>query len=177
MAQGLAASCDTLAMISALLGNWVPTLPNSLHQIWTSQNMKGWTDSPSWIEYPQYRSALKMTITRPGAIGRGPITGKHIYPFIPRPNHLSAKICLARSLNLSHCRSVISQGLSWNIKLDLLLESLHIQAQSIILMQSNRLTAGIYLSFLECINVHYKYTTEPRRFNVYFEMGCYGLCE
>ena len=85
MAQCLAASCDTLAMISVLLGNWVPTLPNSLHQIWTSQNMKEWTDSPSWIEYPQYRSALKMTITRPGAVGSGPITGKHIYPFIPRP--------------------------------------------------------------------------------------------
>ena len=35
--------------------------------------------------YSQYCSELEMIITRPGAVGSGPITGKHIYPFIPRP--------------------------------------------------------------------------------------------
>ena len=38
-----------------------------------------------WIVYSQYCSALKLTIIRPGVVGTGPITGKHIYPFIPRP--------------------------------------------------------------------------------------------
>ena len=55
-------------------------------------NMKGWTlgqtVSPPSLDIVYYSQlVLKLTIiTRPGAVGSGPITDKHIYPqpFIPR---------------------------------------------------------------------------------------------